>query len=1161
MIYGICLGNDQPRFSFGFDSLDSLTLSKGGQCRATLTLSGDRLFNNKPAATVSYDFVTGKLGYFNLELKNPGLIKDIGKISFNIYEDKSLNLLIIYCIDAEGEVFKEKRGTLKNSGWYLVTTDIANLKHDKASGNKSGNGQLDYPLKNIGLQIMNFSLWGQSVVKGRISFADLQLFPDSRMEIKELMELKKADNNKLITASKNEKIVIDGEIGEWEKTPSLQLNSGTAQVLEGDGRQCNANIYVAYDKDFLYLAAQVIDATPWGRYKDQDIWKNDGLEIWFDLNCDSLLSMNQPDDFQLGLSFTTGSGTPGVWIWQNDKSAFLQASIKTSSRKTADGYIIETALPLAALPGLKLPVDGKIIAANLSLTNAGDKTFNRLLWSGTRLSYPANFGFLSFGPVKQEEMNKVVTKRKTACNILAVGSGIKEQYHGPPVIANVMAEETAERYKKYEITVEVAAEYTNPYDFDDFHLYGEFVTPSGKRQLVDGFYRENFRIHISNKGDQLFPHGKPEWKIRFTPKEIGTYSFHVAGVDRKGRRNEFPVKTFRVTESDSNGSIRVSSTDPNYLQFDSGRKFYGIGYAAHFWGDTHILTFLKHYITQLAFFGANYTSINLENIQDCGFKLETARLGWYNQENSCKLDYIIEIAENRGVFLLPCLNQTAMGLAANWKSNKYNRANGGPCESPSAYFTDHESYRLIANRIRYTIARWGYSNAILGWEIFNEVNYTEAYKESPQAVRNFHEKVAAMIRKYDVGGHLITTSFGSSDQCEDPQIWQMKDIDFTITHCYSRDMAQSIYERQTTKLAYRKPTIGGEAGLPANDCAVADIRDPKGISFHNIIWSSAMSNCAGNILQWWNFQHIEPLDLGRLFRPFVQFEYDIDWPKQQFQRQLLTPRHSSGSQRTKDFEVPVEIQWRKPDKTGYTIKNTGVWGRLDLAKLQVNYIADADPNVKLKALPGIVFGKDSVEWSGPLVLQLTVPDATVMVLRFQAVAKVGATPVIKVNGQTIQKMSLVDRDAQDNPYGQELSDSIEIPLRRNYNTIEIGNDGKGWFSLHGLTVKNFADSGVADNIRCFALLGKTMALLWLQDSFSTWYQYSLGVKPTLQTNINVTIPVDFSGEAVVEWWDTWTGKIVTSSTVKVHNKILVVTPPPFIRDIAAKIKYPASKEK
>ncbi|MCZ0212168.1 hypothetical protein OZK63_43170, partial [Streptomyces sp. UMAF16] len=63
--------------------------------------------------------------------------------------------------------------------------------------------------------------------------------------------------------------------------------------------------------------------------------------------------------------------------------------------------------------------------------------------------------------------------------------------------------------------------------------------------------------------------------------------------------------------------------------------------------------------------------------------------------------------------------QVSTTVNPEWNNNPYNIANGGPCNNTWDFFSNSTAKNLFKNRMRYIIARYGYSNTIMSWELFN----------------------------------------------------------------------------------------------------------------------------------------------------------------------------------------------------------------------------------------------------------------------------------------------------------------------------------------------------------------------------------------------------------------------------------------------------------
>lgn len=104
-------------------------------------------------------------------------------------------------------------------------------------------------------------------------------------------------------------------------------------------------------------------------------------------------------------------------------------------------------------------------------------------------------------------------------------------------------------------------------------------------------------------------------------------------------------------------------------------------------------------------------------------------VGRYNMASAWKLDYLVDLAHLRGLRIVLCFETTRPfqeipsreGL--DWRSNPYNAANGGPLTSPEQFFSNNEAEDYYKRKLRYIIARWGYSSDVLAWQLFNEIDW------------------------------------------------------------------------------------------------------------------------------------------------------------------------------------------------------------------------------------------------------------------------------------------------------------------------------------------------------------------------------------------------------------------------------------------------------
>ena len=455
----------------------------------------------------------------------------------------------------------------------------------------------------------------------------------------------------------------------------------------------------------------------------------------------------------------------------------------------------------------------------------------------------------------------------------------------------------ARQYERVELRVEPAVAATYPFDPGQARVDAEITLPSGRVMKVPGFWYQGFTRSIANpeavgnqRIEQLAAEGEPGWRIRFASPEAGQHRV-VAEWNIGGKSGRSRAVEVSVLAGARPGYVRVSRRNPHYLEHDSGRAFFPVGENLCMYEKREGTYYYDRVLEKLANGGGNYVRLWQEYYVPrdpavvaspgdgdfAGFPLETQATGLdrYDLASAWRLDQVEAECARRQVYFQLAFEMTVWWqskMKHRWPRNPYNAANGGPCRTPEEYFTNAAARELVRRRLRYSVARWGWSTNLAAWELWNEVDNNEGF--NPEANEAWHREMAAYLKSVDPWQHLITTSW------RDPRMFALKDIDIVQGHSYwdtRFDAAE--YALQDTEHLMRpfgKPFFFGEQGV--DDPGTAVKQDPEGRHFHDAMWSTALSGAAGTGLYWWWHNYVEPLNLYDQYKPLARFLKDEDFP-------------------------------------------------------------------------------------------------------------------------------------------------------------------------------------------------------------------------------------------------------------------------------------------
>jgi hypothetical protein len=362
------------------------------------------------------------------------------------------------------------------------------------------------------------------------------------------------------------------------------------------------------------------------------------------------------------------------------------------------------------------------------------------------------------------------------------------------------------QYEKAEWNIRLTAEWLNPYLQEEISLDMLLTSSSGKKMILPCYYESG------ESGKESL------WKARFTPQDKGNYTFQFQ-LSKLGKVVSVSKSaSFVSIISKKNGFLHVKN---NWvLQFDNGKLFRGIGedicWESRANDDSKFFKELHqnpkynydYMLPSLAKHGGNFYRTwicpwNLPIDWKSGFNSNrySNSDNYYNPSAVEKLDSLVTLSDSLGLYMMLTLGQGA-----------YEVSNGGFATSAADFFVNPQSKIKYKNRLRYIIARWGYSTSIGAWEFFNEVdNIQFSNRNAPiseVSIVQWHDEMSTYLKSIDIYGHIVTTSISHRDL---KGLNSLANIDINQKHIYKNNVIIPAtivkYEED-----YKKPYVIGEYG-------------------------------------------------------------------------------------------------------------------------------------------------------------------------------------------------------------------------------------------------------------------------------------------------------------------------------------------------------------
>ncbi len=722
--------------------------------------------------------------------------------------------------------------------------------------------------------------------------------------------------------------------------------------------------------------------------------------------------------------------------------------------------------------------------------------------------YPNGFCFIS--------ECKCMKSYRTLLFFVLLAAGLQAQ----PQLVSVEAPTLAFRNGLFEINVQLLTSAENPYNYSDVRLIGVFFSPDGNSVIQDGFHYQ----HFTNENGLLIPSGDPYWKIRFSPRQAGEWSFQLMVSDNQG--NDLSENfTFHCTESEERSFLSFEAGEA-YLKNESGVSVFLVGeniaWAEYQSGTDHMHTFMS----SLSESGANFAKLMMV---PWSYSIEWGDGGFMNysnrQDRAFMVDSIFRMSKNLGLYLQLAFSihdELRDGFAGeDWLSNPYNVMNGGPCTEPYEFFTLLAAKEGFRNRLRYISARWGYEAGLFAWELFSEADNFPLYSTYKEEIAQWANEMTTSMHEFDPNQHPVSVGFALTTS--DPEVWNQQGIGFSQLHYYTNrpDIEGEVFcINDVYRRSFRKPVMVGEYGIGhVMDSVIA--QDPQGWAMHNGLWTSALSGSFASVVPWYWDAYIHNLNLYHHFTGISAFMKDENFQNEYYEQRHLDAQTSTHS----DFTVV-------PDYNSLSVKSPST-----------NFI--------LQATGLLTPSGDSLAslLHGPLSMFSHLRNPPVFHGKWQQESLMTLMCGALVNNGVLQVQ--VDGTVR---YEQEVAAGSQIQLVIPAGTHGIRLDNTGITTQSAIEIEEILFEDYLPEMRAFGLLNPAHGLIWVHNPLNNWQWYRQNDQAPEPVDGQIILPYS-SGLYQVDFYSTTDGLLTNNFQIEASSNGLVVPVSGLSTDLALKVSF------
>ncbi len=634
------------------------------------------------------------------------------------------------------------------------------------------------------------------------------------------------------------------------------------------------------------------------------------------------------------------------------------------------------------------------------------------------------------------------------------------------------------RYGKFEASFKLAGATGNPFDPAANDVDVTFAGPNGLKVTVPAFF----------DGDGV-------WKVRFAPTEIGRYTLTVRRNGAAEHPQSLSASSFRSIPSARPGFIRIDRNHAQRFQFDNRSTYYPVG-CDQAWGSQKPGEYDRMF-SRMQDAGLNWARVWMnhwdnKNLEWASPSSNSPRLGEYSLPAAKHWDEIVDDADAHGIYLQVTLQhhgQVTRQVDPNWQDNPYNAAQpGGFLRNPEDFFTDPRAIALTKAKYRYIVARWGYSDHILGWELFNEIQNNPEVRDHFDSVIAWHRTMADYLRRLDPNHHLVTSSYTDPGNALERGV----PLDYDQLHNYIPDVI-GLFSSLKPGPGDR-PWFYGEWGPSSPNWA-----DPaRSEAFlHDGLWAGIMVPVAG-AQQYWYWDQIDPHNWWPQYKALTAF-LKASGITREFGIVRIVP--AIQCEAMGDLNFAPAMGWGTTTSFDAVLAGGAVTG--------------------MEGMSSFVQGPNHRDMMRkPLTFHMTLAQPGRFIVHIGDIAASGAHPQLILDGHPVADRDYSGTGADRNGAGETLQ--ADVPAGT--HTVGIFNTDRDWFTIRSITLTN-----AAPRLAATAKGDRTKAVFWAYDRMRP---YQSDAPPAVVSG-TLTLPAMEAGRYRVTLWDTQRGSVLgTPFTVR-----------------------------